>query len=115
MILTRRKLHVVFHYEEKRRISFQTIREVALKVLDSQCKKVLGNKEAKETVNKSFFKLFNGKYSRRFDELTKEQRNKMLHKCVQHYLPWRVVYKESVSTPCRTVMDASTKTPLKPN
>ena len=90
-------------------------RDIALKVLNSQCKKVLGDKEAKETVIKSFYKLFNGKYARRFNELTEDQRAKILEKPVQHYLPWRVVYKESVSTPCRTVMDASTKTPLKQN
>ena len=86
-----------------------------MKVLNSQCKKVLGNKEAKETVIKSFYKLFDGKYARKFDELTEYQRAKILKKPVQHYLLWRVVYKESVSTPCRIVMDASTKTPLKQN
>ena len=39
--------------------------------------------------------------------------NAYTDKSIQHYLPWRVVYNESVSTPCRTVMDASTKTPLR--
>ena len=90
-------------------------REIALKVLNSQCKKVKGNEEAKASVLKSFKKLFDGNYARKFSDLTKEQQKMILSKPVQNYLPWRVVYKESISTPCRTVMDASSKTPLLPN
>ena len=47
-------------------------RKAAEKVLDSQCKKVQHDEEAKKT--------------------------EILKKKVQHYLPWRVVYKASVST-----------------
>ena len=90
-------------------------REVALKVLDSQCKKVQDDEEAKAAVIKSFYKLFDGGYAKRLEELTDEQQNLILSQPVQNYLPWRVVHKQSISTPCRTVMDASSKTPLKPN
>ena len=48
----------------------------------------------------------------KLSSLSDEQRETVLSKDVQHYLPWRVVYKESISTPCRTVMDASSKTPF---
>jgi hypothetical protein len=34
----------------------------------------------------------------------------MMQKKVQHYIPWRVVFKDSISNPCRPVMDASSKT-----
>ena len=90
-------------------------REVALKVLDSQCKKVQDDEEAKAAVIKSFYKLFDGGYAKRLEELTEEQQELILSQPVQHYLPWRVVHKQSISTPCRTVMDASSKTPLKQN
>ena len=78
----------------------------ALKVLDSQCKKKVQNDE----VIKSFYKLFDGKFAVRFDELPIQEL--ILSKSIQHYLPSRVIYKQSLSTPCRTVMDVSTKTPL---
>ena len=74
-------------------------------MLNAQCRKVQSDEEAKATVIKSFYKLFNGKFAVRFEYLTEEQKAKILSKTVQHYLPWRVVYKESISTPCRTVMD----------
>ena len=76
-----------------------TNRETALKVLNAQCKKLKNDKEAKEVVIKSFQKLFDGKFARRFDELDEEHQKLILSKEVQHYLPWRCVYKESISTP----------------
>ena len=87
-------------------------RQSALRVLDGQCKKVKNDEEAKKTVIKSFYKLFDGGFAKKFDDLEEEQKQQILKKKVQHYLPWRVVYKASLSTPCRTVMDASSKTPL---
>ena len=90
-------------------------RAIAERVLDSQCKKVQNDEEARNTVIKSFYKLFDGGFARRFDELDESQKQVILKKKVQHYLPWRVVYKASLSTPCRTVMDASSRTPLLEN
>ena len=90
-------------------------REVAMKVLNSQCKKVENDEEARATAVKSFYKLFDGKYAVRFQELSPEDQKMVLSKKVQHYLPWRLVHKQSISTPCRTVMDASSKTPLLKN
>ena len=90
-------------------------RAIAERVLDSQCKKVQNDEEARNTVIKSFYKLFDGGFAKRFDELDESQKQVILKKKVQHYLPWRVVYKASLSTPCRTVMDASSRTPLLEN
>ena len=90
-------------------------RAIAEKVLDSQCKKVQNDEEARDTVIKSFYKLFDGGFAKRFDELEEDQKQAILKKEIQHYLPWRVVYKASLSTPCRTVMDGSSKTPLLEN
>ena len=110
----KKKIECVLPLRGKEEDFLSSNREIALKVLNSQCKKVKNNEEAKATVIKSFKKLFDGNYARKFSDLTEEQRQKILTKPVQHYLPWRLVYKESISTPCRTVMDASSKTPLLP-
>ena len=80
-------------------------------MLDSQFKKVQHDEEAKKVIIKSFYKFFEGGFAKRFDDLSEDEKACILKKKVQHYLPWRVVYKASISTPCRTVMDASSKTP----
>ena len=87
-------------------------RHIAEKVLESQCRKVKNDEEAKATVIKSFKKLTDNNYAIEFSKLSEEQQANILSKTPQHYLPWRVVYKESVSTPCRTVLDGSSKTPV---
>ena len=86
-----------------------------MKVLNAQCKKVKNDAEAKNTVVKSFKKLFDGNFARKLSDLTENQREKVEGKTIAHYLPWRVVHKASISTPCRTVMDGSSRTPLLPN
>ena len=86
-------------------------RKSAERVLDSQCKKVQKDEEAKKEIIKSFNKLFDCGFAKKFDDLSEEEKAGILKKKVQHYLPWRVVYKASISTPCRTVMDASSRTP----
>ena len=87
-------------------------REMCEKVLEAQCKKVEKDPDAKEFVLKAFEKLTKNKYAVKLTDLTQEQQERLLSKELQHWLPWRVVFKVSVSTPCRCVFDASTKTPL---
>ena len=88
-------------------------REVAMKVLQSQCLKVKNDPETREIVVKAFNKLLDNKYAVRFDELSADQQRMIEDKEVSYYLPWRVVHKaSSVSTPCRPVFDASSNTPL---
>ena len=91
-------------------------RQIALKVLQSQCVKVINDPEAKKSVVKSFHKLLDNGYAVNFEDLPDEHKKLILSKEVQHYLPWRVVHKaSSVQTPVRTVMDASSKTPVLPD
>ena len=85
---------------------------IAEKVLESQCRKVQKDPEAKETVLKAFKKLTDNGYCLEFNNLTPEQKQLVESQEVQYWLPWRVQYKDSVSTPCRCVMDGSSKTPL---
>ena len=87
-------------------------RNIALKVLQSQCVKLKTDKVAKETVVKAFHKLLDNGYAVKLDDLSEEQKQRMLSKPLQHWLPWRTVYKDSVSTPCRPVFDGSSKCPV---
>ena len=84
-------------------------REIALKVLNQQCTKYYKDKETKDTVVKAFHKLFSNDYACLFSELPPSTKQKISEKPVQNYIPWRVVFKASISTPCCPVMDASSK------
>ena len=90
-------------------------REIAAKVLDQQCRKVKDDEETKAMVIKSFAKLVDNKYAVEFKELTPEQQQMILSKAPQLYFPWRIQFKESLSTPARCVMDGSSKTPVLEN
>ena len=56
-------------------------------------------------------KLFTNGHVKLLDDIPEEMKNLMLAKPVQNYIEWRVVFKNSLSTPCRLVFDASSKTP----
>ena len=111
----KKKITCVLPLRGKEEEFLSSNRNAAEKVLDSQCKKVQHDEEAKQTIIKSFYKLFDGEFAKKFEDLDEDQKAAILKKKVQHYLPWRVVYKASISTPCRTVMDASSRTPLLSN
>ena len=44
------------------------------------------------------------------ENLEAEDRNAILQNAVRYVIPWRVVFSDSISTPVRTVFDASSKT-----
>ena len=66
--------------------------------------------ETKATIVKAFQKLLKNKQMVLWDDLTQEQKSIIESKEISHYIPWRVVFKPSLSTPCRPVFDASTNT-----
>ena len=90
-------------------------RDIAAKVLDQQCRKIKDDEETKAMVVKSFAKLVDNKYAVEFKELTPEQQQNILSKTPQLYFPWRIQFKDSISTPARCVMDGSSKTPVLEN
>ena len=57
-------------------------RATALKVLDSQCRKVQKDEEAKKAIIKSFYKLFDGGFAKKFDDLEENQKAEILKKKV---------------------------------
>ena len=82
-------------------------RHVALAILKSQMKQLKGNPEKRKEVLKSHNKLVENGYSCKVSELPPDVKLEMENKGC-YYLPWRTVHKEgSLSTPVRTVFDAS--------
>ena len=90
-------------------------RHIAVKVLENQCLKLKNDPDSKAVVIKAFKKLIDNHFAVKFDDLSDAQQEMINSKPVHYYLPWRVVHKESVTSPCRPVMDASSKTPLLPD
>ena len=83
----------------------------ALKVLETQMRKLQKDPEAKLQVLASHEKLASNGYSCDIDELTPEERTLVDTLPGEYYLPWRFVTKEnSISTPVRVVFDASATT-----
>ncbi len=81
---------------------------VALAILKSQMKQLQGNPEKRQEVLKSHNKLVENGYSCKVSELPPEIQLEMEKNKGCYYLPWRTVHKEgSLSTPVRTVFDAS--------
>jgi len=88
-------------------------RFLAQKVLDSQMKKVLASDDAKMDILESFTKLSSRGFLLPVSALDTTTK-KLVYDDTDagYYIPWRTVYKEaSLSTPCRLVFDASSRTP----
>ena len=92
-----------------------TNRVQAEKILNQQCSRYFRDEETKPVILKAFKKLFDNDHAKGLRDLPVETVNKILSKEVQHHIPWRVVFKESVSTPARPVLDASSNTPVRPD
>ena len=91
-------------------------RERAMCVLNQQCKKFQGQQDDIKLIKKAFKKLFDRGYMVLLKDIPADKRKMFEEKAVQHYIPWRVVYNpKSKSTPVRPVMDASSRTPTKPD
>ena len=85
-------------------------KERAVKVLDQQCRKWNNDPKNKQSVIDAFKKLFKTGDTRFMHQLTKEELEQFASKPVQYFIPWRVVYNDSPTTPVRPVLDASSGT-----
>merc|ERR1711873_140114 len=88
-------------------------RDIALRVLDQQCIRYSKDADTGASVAKAFKKLKHNGQMALWKDLTEEERSIISSKKVSHYLVWRVVFKESVSSPSRVVFDGSQKTKLR--
>ena len=86
---------------------------VAMKIFQSQKKLINKSPGMKDDLLHSFEKLESKKFVVKVKDLDPEIIKKILEaKTVKYYIPWRSVYKlASLSTPCRIVFDASSRTP----
>ena len=106
----RKKIVCSLPLRGKERDFLSNNKDRAMMVLDQQCRKW-----HKDTVNKpmilaAFDKLFRTGDTRFLHQLSEEELAKFIHKDPQYFIPWRVVYNDSPSTPVRPVLDASTST-----
>ena len=63
-----------------------------------------------EVALKAFRKLFDNGHASLIEDIDEETKAKFIDKDPQYFIPWRLVFKESVFTPCRAVLDASSRT-----
>ena len=73
------------------------------------------DEDTQPIIVKAFEKLFQNNQLVLWSDLTDDERKLIESKPVSHWIPWRVVFKPSLSTPCRPVMDASTNTKVSPD
>ena len=66
-----------------------------------------GPQTDRDLVKTSFEKLVKAGFVKKFSELDQKQQELMESKSLQIYISWNVVYKDSLSTPCRVVYNAS--------
>ena len=85
-------------------------RDIAKKILDQQCFKYHKDEETKELIVKAFQKLLKNDQMCLWENLTEDEKKVIESKSVSHYIPWRLVFKPSLSTPARIVFDGSQNT-----
>ena len=85
-------------------------RDRCVKVLDQQCHKYFNDDKTRESIENAFKKLFDNGHIAKLDDISEDLKVQFLHKPTQYHIPWRVVWKESPTTPARPVLDASSGT-----
>ena len=107
------KLTAALPFIEDPAISLKPNRFIAESVLKSQLSLFKRRPEMKDDTIRSHNKLLQRGYVKSEADLTPEERSALATiPGVGYFIPWRIVHNEgSLSTPCRMVFDASSKTP----
>ena len=93
-----------------------TNKDRALTILDQQCRKYHKDDEVKEIALKAFSKLFDNGHAAIIDDVDPELLAEFIDKDPQYYIPWRLQFNlKSLSTPCRAVLDGSSRTKFRPD
>ena len=83
-------------------------REEALKILQSELRRLTKCQKSKDDVVESENKLQELGHVQYIENLTADQQMMLCKNVIQNFIPWRSVWsKNSVTTPCRLVFDAS--------
>ena len=81
------------------------------KVYNSVTKALSKDPKGREDTIKAEGKLHSLGYVEWLDNLSEEDREMILNAIVKYFIPWRVVWSSSISTPVRPVFDASQRGP----
>ena len=93
-------------------INLKPNKNVAEKRLEILCKKVGKTPKIVDMTSKGFNKLLERGHIIPLENLTHNQRERILNAPASYFIPWDLAFKEgSLSTPARPVMDASSRTP----
>ena len=107
----KKKVMVKLPKRGKEEFFLSSNRDIALKVYKKICEKATKSEETKKEINAAFNKLFKNGHAVCLGDIENKRVEKFIKKSVQHYLPYRLVWKaDSTTTPCRPVFDASTNT-----
>ena len=90
-------------------------KDLATKVLTSVCKRYGNDEIVKPMILAGFKKLFDKGYAKFLHELTDKEKAAFIEKEIQYFIPWRVQFADSVTTPCRPVLDGSSRTRKRPD
>ena len=90
-------------------------KQQAQKILDQQCSKWYKDEANRPIILAAFEKLFKTGDTRFLHQMSNEEQDKFINKEVQYFIPWRVVFQDSVSTPIRPVFDGSSNTRARPD
>ena len=82
----------------------------AYKILEQQCRLYYAQEETRLLIIKAFEKLFVNGHAKFMHELSPDEKSLFCDKPTQYYIPWRIAFSDSVTTPARPVLDASSRT-----
>ena len=68
-------------------------RDIALKVYRKICEKASKGEDIRQEINIAFEKLFKNGHAVYLSDLDRDTMDKFINKPIQHYLPWRLVWK----------------------
>ena len=108
--LVNKRINVSLPLRASEREFLVSNKEIAEQILEQQCKKYFSDEETKSVLLKAFDKLFTPSHLLLLDDLEVKVKQQFLEKEVQYFIPWRIQFKDSVSTPARPVFDGSTRT-----
>ena len=111
-----KKIWVTLPMRGEERFFLSSNRDIALNIYKKMCQKAAKDPSIKDEIIAAVDKLFRTGQALYLADVETERLEQFIHKDVQHWLPWRMVYKaESITTACRQVFDASTNTRRRPD
>ena len=85
----------------------------AKKILEQQIKQYANQPDTKDLIIKAFDKLFTNGHAAFISDLSPEELSQFINKDPQYYIPWRLAFSDSITTPARPVLDASARTSVR--